>query len=784
VLALTEQGSLWRSGDGGNSWTSETSNLLGSADAALTQLVLNRGIGAQTASQPQRVYLAGRYSSKYNATLLWSTTNGGVTYNQPCVVARGDASCISWPGGTGTSALVGIIPHPLLVDVALAITRTAVCRQSSAACIRQDLWVTRSGGHTWSNASATGDLAGVIEAQWAPEASIPNSPSRLKIFATAYMSDADRVAGVWFQGYWDKRLNLVSSTDLFASRAVVNRRCGNAFSVMPGGAVYLGVAGNCDGAVTPSNAPDGWAVSLYLSKDSGVTWQVTCFPLSEAEHGYSLYSNINGTDVYINVDHTDDRDPVRNNQPLGVVHHGDKSGRLFSLARRNVLLQPSGASDLMLLDALDGAAFVNTVDEALFSDPDFLSGAKTAYDSIQSRFSTDAGSLWRPLSAATPLPGSISPCAGGAVSCSLHVHGPDALFSGNYTYAGVYSVAAAPGVVLSTGSEGQYLSYDPAIVNTYISWDGGTTFNVAAIGPHTYEVAAYGGLIVLAPTNVPADHALFSMDGGRCWQQVKLARPLLVTNIQVVPGNGPALLLLHGILVGSNMRGVIYTLDFQALLLPQDFPACGTNDYEAWAPVTCQRGQAAIYTRRKQHSRCLPVASSRSASRPCGCNPASDYECAFGYERSDKNGQCVAMTDFALDPGCPAADPSPTRLIAGDLCAPGGQPSPSSPKSKPRKHKGPGPAAIFFIVILCLSCTAALLAIAARLLGLPLPPAVARTVDEFIQVARSGLDRLKGRSTTSHVRLDDSEWLDSDDASFSPLAGSYAPPPHGHNGTR
>ena len=573
----------------------------------------------------------------------------------------------------------------------------------------------------------------------------------------------------------------MSSSDLFASPAVLAKRCGNAFSILPSGDMYVGVAGNCDGAAPAAGSPDGWSVSLALTRDSGATWQVSCFPLSEAEHGYTLYGAGNVSDVYVNVDHSDDRDPVRNGQPLGVVYHADATGRLFSVSRRDVLLQPGGASDLMPVDGIPGALLANSVDAALFTDTAFLTGAKTAYDAVQSRYSSSAGSTWAFLPVPAPLAGDAAQCAGrdapGGPACALHLHGPDALYGEDYSYAGVYSAAYAPGVVMSTGSVGTHLSYDPSAVNTYLSWDGAATWAAAAAGPHTYEVAANGGLVVLAPTGAPTNHVLFTIDGGQCWQQVHLANPLLVTNVQTRPDGGGELLLLHGLLPGTTMQGAIYTLDFGSLLRQQDFPACGPNDYEAWSPATCQHGNAAIYSRRKLRSRCAPAPASRTASRACGCDPAIDYECAFGYERNDASGQCVPMADFALDAGCPAADPTPTRLIAGDQCS-ANAPSPSPGKqSKSRgRRSGPSPVAIFFIVILCLAVAAALLALAARLLGLPLPPAVARAVDDVLHGLRSGFDRLRGGSSSSrHTRLDD-EWLEHDEAAFAPLAGTYVPP--------
>ena len=51
------------------------------------------------------------------------------------------------------------------------------------------------------------------------------------------------------------------------------------------------------------------------------------------------------------------------------------------------------------------------------------------------------------------------------------MHGPDAWWRGAYnlSYAGIYTHPSAPGLVLATGNAGAYLSYDPAVVGTFIS---------------------------------------------------------------------------------------------------------------------------------------------------------------------------------------------------------------------------------------------------------------------------------------------------------------------------
>jgi hypothetical protein len=88
VLALTSSGHLWRSSNGGLTWTDDTPRLAGAAD--------NRGVAAIVVPERHsgsRVLLVGHYVGSLGTTLLWSTTTSGYTYEQPCVLAGGDARC-------------------------------------------------------------------------------------------------------------------------------------------------------------------------------------------------------------------------------------------------------------------------------------------------------------------------------------------------------------------------------------------------------------------------------------------------------------------------------------------------------------------------------------------------------------------------------------------------------------------------------------------------------------------------------------------------------------------
>ena len=850
VLALTAGGHLWRSVNGGLTWADDTPRLLGAAQSGgvASLVVLN--------TAPARVLIFGGYNASAaggaGATLLWATQNhgarlrcvparssarlllpptivpnphikiigpflvilpcAGYTYEQPCELSRGATDCVTSPSG---GLLVSVKPHPRAPDVVAALTRTRSCFGISSSCVRQDVWTTTDFARTWSSALAhaaqggsTSAVVSFIDFDWSPEAWAPPAagaqPSNA-IIASAYLSAADQLNGLYWSGFWDKGVHTVVSRDLFKTRAVV-RRCGNDFRVMSDGRVracaraapsrtrrpfnshwrlthirtrrqiYLGVAGGCD---LPASATDGWAVTLEVSANNGSSWSVACFPSREAEHSYTLYDLGDAGGAFVNVDHSDTRDPVRQGQPLGVLYHADAGGTLFSLSRRDVVLQPTGVSDFVPADGLPGVAFANSVDPELWKDPDFLSHGKTAYEAITSRVSRDAGASWAALPTPAPLPGRQQ-CSGDAATCAFHVHGPDASWRGSFnaSYAGLYTAAGAPGVVWATGSVSRHLSYAPQDVRTFVSQDGGASWATVADSSQIYETGASGGLLVMAPYG-PAGAATsvaFSVDGGACWNSVQLRTPMQVHNIQTRPDNAGTLFIMHGVLSTTPPKLGIYVLDFGALLPPAEVPTCTSADYEAWSPDGCGRGATAIFERRKPHARCLPAPgwkAQRVASRPCGC-AATDYECAYGYERRDgaAGGECVKMVDFAIDAGCPDVAAAPTRLIAGDVCT--ASPPGGGGRSGSRGKKGGlSGAAIFFIVVLVLSVVGAAALFVARLLGLPLPPALAHGVDDAISAVRSGYGRLKG---VRPLASEDEAWLDSPDAAFAPLAGSYEPP--------
>ncbi|CAH8534518.1 unnamed protein product [Heterobilharzia americana] len=83
------------------------------------------------------------------------------------------------------------------------------------------------------------------------------------------------------------------------------------------------------------------------------------------------------------------------------------------------------------------------------------------------------------------------------------------------------SIAAAPGLILAHGHVATHLKNTPADV--FVSSDGGYTWLKALDGPHHYQIANRGGLLVAVPAETLWPDVLrFSTDEGRCWHTIPL----------------------------------------------------------------------------------------------------------------------------------------------------------------------------------------------------------------------------------------------------------------------
>ena len=84
----------------------------------------------------------------------------------------------------------------------------------------------------------------------------------------------------------------------------------------------------------------------------------------------------------------------------------------------------------------------------------------------------------------------------------------------------LYSKKDCIGMVIGTGSVGYYLPSSNSIsnlLNTYLSVDGGYTWNEIAKGSNVYDFTNKGSLIVLSKNINPTNSISYSWDQGLTW---------------------------------------------------------------------------------------------------------------------------------------------------------------------------------------------------------------------------------------------------------------------------
>ena len=98
--------------------------------------------------------------------------------------------------------------------------------------------------------------------------------------------------------------------------------------------------------------------------------------------------------------------------------------------------------------------------------------------------------------------------------CSLHLH----IYSSNGIFPPPYSQETAVGLIMGVGNTGRSLQrYKPDQLSTYMSRDGGLTWDEVRKGSHIYEFGDHGGLIIMAPNLEATTYVLYSWNEGKTW---------------------------------------------------------------------------------------------------------------------------------------------------------------------------------------------------------------------------------------------------------------------------
>lgn len=102
--------------------------------------------------------------------------------------------------------------------------------------------------------------------------------------------------------------------------------------------------------------------------------------------------------------------------------------------------------------------------------------------------------------------------------------------------------------------------------DTFLSRDGGFTWEEIQKGAHLWEFGDAGGILIMANDQSPTDYVLFSTNGGLDWQEYKFTEEKIrVKSINTVSSYTSRRFILIGQLHSQQSHSVAVHIDFTAL---------------------------------------------------------------------------------------------------------------------------------------------------------------------------------------------------------------------------
>jgi len=346
----------------------------------------------------------------------------------------------------------------------------------------KEVFVTRDLGETWTLLEDY-----VFQFSWAyvndPTSEVPKE--RILITHDPTHKGHQKLHG------WSEKLQVSYSDDFFKSAKVL-AKSGNKFLLT---SYFLFVV------IAPNDGAEGVSLSVADPTDKTYILRSVNLPIKKLlEHSYTILDTSEHS-VFLHVNHDGDQ------SRFGNIYVSDSKGLNYSLSLKANVRDVSGQCDFERLQGLDGIYLANIYEKQALAtfqkrgmeeipyqrggskkvseiaDKNGSKGKKsseaadksvtrTIEDFKRTVVSFNKGGSWSPL--APPKKDSAGErivCDTDEI-CSLHLHSIS-----NQVFGPFYSSANSLGVILGTGNVGAHLSNKPDEVNTYLSRDGGLTWN-------------------------------------------------------------------------------------------------------------------------------------------------------------------------------------------------------------------------------------------------------------------------------------------------------------------
>lgn len=307
----------------------------------------------------------------------------------------------------------------------------------------------------------------------------------------------------------------------------------------------------------------------------------------------------------------------------------------------NTLLENIRYPEIFKVQNIEGGWIANAAVGQDEDDGDSLIGIGN--NAVKSYYTLDNGKTWDLLKVNNDDDCKLSD------GCSLHIANPNVL-SGE----GKLVTGPTPGILMAVGNKGKKISKDFKNMSTWISRDGGVSWDLALDVPGQFTFGDQGNVILIIPWGdmfqKPNDKFYFSLDQGKSWIEEKLEIPIWGISVYTTIDGSSTKFIYNGIRNSVfDTETAFYTVDFGDAF---EGNTCNDEDFEdVYARVVdeeplCLYGQKEKFKRRKQEAKCFVnklFDDVVSIEDKCECS-ILDFECAPGFKVSPK-GDDVCIPD-------------------------------------------------------------------------------------------------------------------------------------------
>ncbi|KAG7660701.1 VPS10 [[Candida] subhashii] len=316
------------------------------------------------------------------------------------------------------------------------------------------------------------------------------------------------------------------------------------------------------------------------------------------------------------------------------------------------LLEDVAGGNVQKVQNIDGAWIANIGVESQNSDDqddksflDYLIGGTFKKD-IVTKFSFNDGADWSLLKLNGDSDCDVEK------GCSVHLWENSELDS-----SGKFVTGPTPGILLGVGNSGTKLTHDFSKMKTFVSRDGGATWDKAFDFPCVFSFGDQGNVILAVPYNSKKEFETskklhYSLDQGKSWESFELEHPIYPLVILTTVDGTSRKFVITGVdqIHKDQASEYVYSVDFSKAF---DDKKCSDDDFEEFyarvtldnAPI-CVYGHREKFMRRKQDAKCFVnklFEDVKVIDDPCQCREW-DFECAPGFQKSEKN-ELVCVPD-------------------------------------------------------------------------------------------------------------------------------------------